>query len=248
MTKTAVKIGTITQVHRFPVKSMRGESLSEVRVHAGGLTGDRVYAFVDPAKSANFPWLTAREVAEMILFQPRFNDQPASNTPFPDIRHYQVTVRTPEGTEHPVDDPGFLDSLQKRWKRTFSLRFSERGQPDAAPVSILGLKSIESLSQDAGLKLDPLRFRPNLLVDWLDATPYFEDSLVGMRVQVGDQVELSVTSRDTRCTIINLEPRDAAPNPGVLKTVGSKRKGCVGVYGAVLRDGVIRAGDSIFRL
>ncbi|HZQ90857.1 MAG TPA: hypothetical protein VFA60_03600 [Terriglobales bacterium] len=64
----------------------------------GGVAGDRVFAFVDPAKTSNFPWVTAREVPEMALFRPRYLEPASEDKHFPEARTYRVEVTTPEGT------------------------------------------------------------------------------------------------------------------------------------------------------
>jgi hypothetical protein len=40
-------VGVLEQVLVYPVKSLRGQALGEVRIDAGGLRGDRAYAVVD---------------------------------------------------------------------------------------------------------------------------------------------------------------------------------------------------------
>ncbi|MGB6625499.1 MAG: hypothetical protein WBE43_12010, partial [Candidatus Acidiferrales bacterium] len=66
------KLGTLEILRRYPFKGMRGEDIDEAFVTFPGLIGDRAYAFVDPSRPSNFPWMTGRLVREMILFQPRF--------------------------------------------------------------------------------------------------------------------------------------------------------------------------------
>jgi uncharacterized protein YcbX len=39
--------GTVSELWRYPVKSMRGERLTESEVTEAGLVGDRAYALVD---------------------------------------------------------------------------------------------------------------------------------------------------------------------------------------------------------
>ena len=38
---------TVAELHRYPVKSMLGESLSRARIGPTGVVGDRAYALID---------------------------------------------------------------------------------------------------------------------------------------------------------------------------------------------------------
>lgn len=67
------RIGQLSILRRYPVKSMAGEDLQEARVSFAGLIGDRVFAFIDNRNRSNFPWMTARQGRELILFQAAFS-------------------------------------------------------------------------------------------------------------------------------------------------------------------------------
>jgi len=55
-------VAVIRQLGRYPVKSMRGESLAATTLTLQGVPADRRYAFVQTASRSSFPWLTAREL------------------------------------------------------------------------------------------------------------------------------------------------------------------------------------------
>ena len=65
-------VGKVESLWRYPVKSMRGERLSEAFAGFSGIFGDRLYAFHSTGAPAGFPFLTAREHEELLLYQPRF--------------------------------------------------------------------------------------------------------------------------------------------------------------------------------
>jgi len=238
-------IGTLKRLRRYPVKSMAGEDLAEAFVSYGGLVGDRAYAFVQRDGNPEFPWLTARQVEEMLLFRPKFTAPPEAAAQYPDSTHYGVEVTTPQGQKLDINDPRLKEELEKRLGREIWLRFSERAMTDARPVSLFGLPTAEALSQEVGLRLDPLRFRANFYAEWKEAGPYFEDTLVGRTLQVGEQCLLHVSKKDGRCKIITLDPETAAASPQVLAAVAQRHEGCVAVYLVVLREGIVREGDTI---
>jgi uncharacterized protein YcbX len=238
-------IGTLKRLRRYPVKSMAGEDLAEAYVSFAGLVGDRAYAFVQREGNSEFPWLTARQVEEMLLFQPRFLSPPEMTAQHPDPARYRLQVTTPQTERLDINDPRLKDLLQKRLGREIWLRFSERAMTDARPVSLFGLSTAAALSQEVSLTLDPLRFRANFYAEWKNGQPFFEDTLVGRTLQVGEQCVFTVSKKDSRCKIITLDPATAAASPEVLATVAQKHQGCVGIYLVVMREGIVRAGDAI---
>ena len=61
--------GTVRRLARYPVKSMAGEPLSSVDLTLQGLAHDRRYAFVQSESRSEFPWLTARELPDMLRYR-----------------------------------------------------------------------------------------------------------------------------------------------------------------------------------
>src|SRR5947207_15596460 len=105
MSNDKVTIGHVAAIYRYPVKSMRGESLTATDVGWHGLAGDRRYAFLDQENRSGFPWLTSREFHRMVCYQARF-ENPA------DPSHARVLVKTPNGTDYAVDSKELLDEIR----------------------------------------------------------------------------------------------------------------------------------------
>ncbi len=224
---------------------MRGEDLDQVFVRTTGLTCDRLYAFEDPAKNTNFPWVTSREVPEMLLCEPKLLNPPGPDKKFPEYAQYELEVAIPGGTKYLATDPRLVTELETRWRRKLRLRFSEGGMHDSRPVSILGASSLKQLEQEVSMPLNLTRFRANFYVEWNDPAPFFEEALLGKTIQIGDKVRVHVSKRNKRCVVITLDPETAKPTPQILKHVGQKYQGLFGVYGVVVDDGLVKNGDSI---
>jgi uncharacterized protein len=240
--------GTLKTLRRYPVKSMAGEDLSEARITFAGLAGDRVYAFIDNENRSNFPWMTARQAHDMLLFRARFLNPQAVEEEIPDPARYEVEVISPEGQSFHLPGDELEPFLEKRYNRDLRLRFSERSMTDARPVSIFALATLRALSEEAGVPIDPRQFRANFYVQWEEDRPYLEDDLVGREITIGETVTVQIVKKDGRCVMINLNPDTAASTPEVLNTVARQHGGYVGVYGAVLREGVVRSGDPVYLL
>ena len=66
----AIKIGELEALFRYPVKSMSGEALKAAELGWHGLDGDRRLALRRIDDRGGFPWLTATQLPELILFAP----------------------------------------------------------------------------------------------------------------------------------------------------------------------------------
>lgn len=225
---------------------MRGEDLDEARVTSAGLLGDRVYAFVDKEGVADFPWMTARKGRDWVLFSPRFVDPPQPGDARALPERYAIEVVTPEGQRFRVDDSEFTKYLENRFGHSLELRFSEASMQDAQPISLFGLGTIHSLSEETGKNLGVPRFRANFYAEWENGVAFFEDTLVGRTLRIGDAVAINVIKKDTRCVMITLDPDDASPFPLLLENVVRRHDLCVGIYAGVLSEGVVTRGDPIF--
>jgi MOSC domain-containing protein len=240
------KLGTLRILRRYPFKSMAGEDLREIFVTYAGLTGDRAYAFVDKNNRSNFPWMTARQAHEMLMFRPRYLESCPVTEEHPSRDYFRAEVVTPEGNTMSADDPQFTPFFEKRFGRQLELRFSERAMQDACPISLLGLDTVEALGRETGLALDHRRFRANFYIAWDNRIPYFEDELVGERLQIGEKLALMIVKKDSRCVIITLDPSNGEASPQVFETVTRNHGRCFGVYASVTREGVVRTGDPVF--
>jgi uncharacterized protein len=240
------RIGTVHSIHRYPVKSMAGEDLEEARVTSTGLAGDRVYAFVETENRTSFPWMTARHGHDWIRFRPRFLDPPPSMDQSPPPEQFAAEVVTPEGARFRADAPEFAQYLEKRFGRSLRLHFSESSVTDAHPVSIFGLSTIRGLSEEAGKELDPRRFRSNFYARWNDDGAFFEDTLIGRELRIGDAVSVMALKKDVRCVMITLDPDDGSPFPTLLECVARNHGGCAGIYATVLGEGIVRRDDPIW--
>ena len=56
---------------------------------------------------------------------------------------------------------------------------------------------------------------------------------------------ITVTMRDVRCSMVNLDPDSASPAPEVLKAVVRANQNNAGIYGAVTSIGRLAVGQTI---
>ncbi|HYN87695.1 MAG TPA: MOSC N-terminal beta barrel domain-containing protein [Ardenticatenaceae bacterium] len=235
------EVGRVRAIYRYPVKSMRGEEITEAELWWHGLNGDRKCAFVRVGARSGFPWLTGRDIPDMIRYEPRFAD-PA------DPVESRVIVRTPQGLELPLESEALHRELAEQYGGEIELIKLARGTFDSMSVSMLGVATLGFLSAASGVALEPQRFRPNLLVEADSGEAFAEEGWIGARVIFGDREDsaaVTLQRRNVRCMMITLDPATAQAAPQVLRTVARERDTMAGIYGSTERPGTIRAGDSI---
>ena len=113
---------------------------------------------------------------------------------------------------------------------------------------MIALATIAGIGREAGLELDRRRFRANIVIETEDGRPFLEDAWVGRTLVFGDghaAPAVSVTLRDERCMMVNLDPETAAQDARVMKTVVRLNENRAGVYATVVRTGTIRIGDPV---
>ncbi|HWF42266.1 MAG TPA: MOSC domain-containing protein [Acidothermaceae bacterium] len=227
-------VGRVVSLFRYPVKSMAAQVLDEVDVSWEGLAGDRRWAFIQAGhECSGFPWLTVRELPLMWKYRPSFVD-PLRPDKSPTM------VRTPAGSEFDVVDPELAAELGPGVR----VIKQERGVFDAFPLSLISTRTVADLGETVGDDLDPMRFRPNLVIEPIDNTPFPEDAWVGWVLRVGD-MRMRVDKRDQRCIMINVDPRTTERNPAVLRALGGDRQACLGVYGSTVTPGRVAVGDAV---
>jgi uncharacterized protein YcbX len=228
-------VGRVVGLWRYPVKSMAAEALPAVDVSWHGFAGDRRWAFIrNGVVQSGFPWLTLRECAQMSHYRPSFVD-PAQPDKSPTI------VRTPSGIVLDVADPALGAELCPDGVRVIK---QDRGIFDTFPLSLISTQTIDRLGGMTGAHLDVQRFRPNILVEAADETPFPEDGWVGCVLRIGG-LRMRVDKRDGRCAVITIDPATTERNPAILRTVARERQGCLGVYGSTVEPGRVAVSDAV---
>jgi len=144
-------IGHVESVWRHPVKSMRGQAVSEIFVGFAGVSGDRLFAFRSAAALPGFPFFTGREWYDVLLCQPgplprqgrgatQFCEAealgPGLNPIGADAGDLAVDVETPSGRALAISGPELLRELVEGagGRSVLNLVPSERVMTDCRPV------------------------------------------------------------------------------------------------------------------
>lgn len=229
----------VTQLWRYPVKSMAGEALSSATVSELGIDGDRQWGLVDRETALV---LTARRVPELLFATPVLDGD-------------GIRIRLPDGTVTGDDE-----ELSGWLGRRVELRrpaADERGQyeiavnddrPDGEWMQWQGPKGVWHDSKRTRLSIiaepalgdwDVRRFRPNVVVSGGD-----ERDLVDSDVRIGDVV-LRVTKEIDRCVIVTRPQPGLDRDKSVLQQVHRDRAGNLGVGALVRGGGTISIGERV---
>jgi len=240
-----IEIGHVEAIFRYPVKSMGGERLEVAELGWHGVDGDRRLAFRRMDNRGGFPWLTASKLPELLLFAPQHRNGGLREEG--DL-HLPSHVRTPNGEEMPVFGEDLAAEVGRRYGAPVQMMQLNHGIFDEASVSVIAFDTVREISRLAGQSPDVRRFRPNVVVRLLRPVPFQEDEWLGGVLLFGegdDAPAITVTMRDVRCSMVNLDPDSARPAPEVLKAVVRANQNNAGVYGAVTRTGRLAVGQSI---
>ena len=233
-------IGHVEAIFRYPVKSMGGERLEVATLGWHGLEGDRRLAFRRMDDRTGFPWLIASKLPSLLLFAPHRRDGAEGELP--------THVRTPDGEALPVFGEDLATEVGRRHGAPVQMMQLRHGMFDEATISVIASDTVHEIGRLAGRSADVRRFRPNVVVRLLRSGPFQEDGWLGSVLSFGegdDAPAITVTMRDVRCSMVNVDPDSASPAPEVLKAVVRMHQNTAGIYGAVTRIGRLAVGQTI---
>lgn len=238
----AIEIGHVEAIFRYPVKSMGGERLEVAQLGWHGLEGDRRLAFCRLKDRSGFPWLTAGKLPDLLRFAPlRCEDGGQEDLP--------THIRTPDGELMPVFGEDLAAEIGRRYGAPVQMMQLKQGIFDEASVSVIASDTVHEIARLAGVSQDVRRFRPNVVVRLLRSYPFQEDGWLGSVLSFGEgdgAPAITVTLRDVRCGMLNLNPDSATAAPSVLKAVVRANQNNAGIYGTVSRIGRLAVGQGIF--
>lgn len=193
------QVARVAELWRYPVKSMRGERLSEMALTERGAAGDRLYAMRE-LKYGSI--MSARIWAAMLRLRAVCEREPADGAPA------RVRIELPDGAAIYADDPDVDKTLSALFGHPVRLE-RPRGDAPLTPaeideitkgraflpprdlydedvVHVLASGTLEHLRRLCASDFDLRRFRPNVYVDsGAGAGGFVEDGWLGGELEVG---------------------------------------------------------------
>ena len=231
----------VTELWRYPVKSLQGERMDAAELTPRGLAGDRGWALFDLETGLG---LTARRHPALLHASARLGDDG------------EVAVTLPDGSAAADDDAlsdwlGRPVTLRRAAESPGPRRYEnpddiETEADDSWEVFEGSAQSfhdsvVVTLVSAATIGDRPVRrFRPNILLDGGG-----EDGLVGDSVRLGAAV-VAVSKQVMRCVMVTrAQPGGIEVDREVLRWIHRERGGVLSVGGAVVRAGTVRVGDEV---
>jgi uncharacterized protein YcbX len=236
-----IEIGQVEAIFRYPVKSMAGERLETAELGWHGIEGDRRLAVRRVNDHSGFPWLTATKLPELIRYFPCRGGAAEGDLP--------THIRTPDGKELPVFREELAADVGQRYGAPVQMLHLRHGVFDDASISVIATDTVGEIARLAGMAPDVRRFRPNLLMRAVRPIPFQEDEWVGGVLSFGEgdgAPTIAATMHDIRCSMVNLDPDSAIPNPEMLRAVVRANGNNAGIYGTIIRVGRVEVGQRIF--
>jgi len=233
---------TVSEIWRYPIKSVGGERVSVATVTDLGIIGDRGWGIFDVDTGTV---LTARRTPELLF---------ASAA----LAGADVSITLPDGSAVASTADDANERLSAWLGRPVELRpAGEEGGTYEVPLDFENDENwvswqgpggawhdssrsrISLVSRDTLRDWDQRRFRTNVILDGSG-----EDELVGQQIEIGS-VTLDVTKQIDRCVIVT------RPQPGldrdldVLRTINAERATLLSIGALITTEGTISQGDPI---
>jgi hypothetical protein len=240
---------TLAAINRFPVKSCRGEALTEATVEPWGLAGDRRWLVV----GEDGVTLTAREHRPLLLVRPALRDDGGLDLTGPDLPDLCVDAPGPDSLmpirihrselvaavasaeadawfSKLTGVPARLVYLDDPTRRRPNPRFANPDDSvagaDAYPLLLATEASLAALNDwiAEGPRADEgpvpmIRFRPSIVI--AASTPWEEDGW--RRVRIGDAAFRAVKGCD-RCVMTLTDPDTTARTKEPIATLARHRR------------------------
>ena len=230
----------VTQLWRFPVKSLQGERVDSVRVTRQGLDGDRRFAIFDVTTGFG---LTARRVPELLFAAARSRSDGSVEITLPDGTIAADDEALSGWLGRPVVLRGAAEQTSRRYENPAD--FEQEGSSPWQAFD--GSREAFHDAQEAAVSLasaatigtwEPRRFRANVLLDGAG-----EDELVGTQVSLGGTV-LDVGMHIERCVMVTRpQPGGIERDLAVLRSIHRERQGALAVGASVAREATVSVGD-----
>ncbi len=246
---------SVRGLYRYPVKGLSPEAMTRLPLTAGKTAPfDRAYAIengpgrFDPEQPAHLPkinFLMLMRNERLATLQTKFDDDTETLTVFRAGKQVaRGDLKTPLGRKM-IEQffAAYMETELRGAPRIVSAPGHSFSDVAAKCLHIVSLASLRELERVVGRPVDPLRFRPNVVIDGY--APWGEFEWKDKPLKIGS-VRLEYIKRTERCAATDVDPatgkRDMAIPLALKRAFGHTD---FGVYARVIDDGAIALGDPV---
>jgi len=207
----------VSEIWRYPVKSLKGERLQETEITRLGIPGDRQIAVI---RTLNGRFLTSRSRPKLLGLQGSINADgvPTING------HLWNSIEALELVSEAAGEPVTLQQI-----------------PAPQAFDILPLL-VATDGAARYLNIDHRRLRPNILL--ADVPELEERKWPGRVIAIGD-VRIHAEQLRDRCVMTTFDPDTQEQDPSVLLRIVRELDGSTAPDSSVIAEGAIRVGDPV---
>lgn len=208
----------VAELWRYPVKSLRGESLAEAELTEAGIAGDRLVHAVRSSGRV----LTARTHKRMLGLQGGLDDD-----------------GLPTIDALPWNDPEALRRIRSATEPDAELVYYDGVGPqrfDVLPLSVATDGGVEAVG------VDRRRFRANVYLDGVEGLA--ERGWVGRALRLGEAV-VGVRQVRGRCVMTTYDPDSLEQEISVLQKIYFELGGRTALDCYIVEPGTVRVGDRV---
>lgn len=246
----------VTGIYRYPVKGLSPQRLAEVALDVGEtLAFDRAWAIengpgrFDPDAPRHLPkmaFLNLMRDERLATITTEFDEATTTLTVFrggKQVTRGDLTTKVGRSLIEQFMAAYMQDSLRGP-PRIVSAPGHSFSDVAAKCLHIINLATVADLERVMGRTIDPLRFRPNVIIT--GAAPWAEFDWLGRELRLGTRgVRVKVTKRVVRCPATNVDPDTGARDadiPARLQLQWGHTH--FGVYATVSERGILAVGDT----
>ena len=206
----------VSEIWRYPVKSLKGERLEDTEITKLGIPGDRQIAVI---RTINGRFLTSRSKPKLLGLQGSINADglPTING------HPWNSVEASQLVRGAAGEPVALQQI-----------------PAPQAFDVLPLL-IATDGAARYLNIDHRRLRPNILL--ADVPELEERNWPGRIIAIGD-VRIHAEKLRDRCVMTTFDPDTQIQDPSVLLRIVRELDGSTALDSSVITPGKIRVGDA----
>ena len=244
----------IESLWEYPIKGLGGNSISRttLSIHQA-LPGDRRYALsagsLRASQADDGVWLQKAHFLQLMQTESLAALRCQLNGDIVTIHETDSNrfVGNPSNPDDRVKCQKFIaDFLQMPDPAMLRIHQIKNGaftdQPEPL-ISIGGSASLAAFSTATGTKIDPRRFRLNLIIK--TDTAFSENQWDRTKLKIGEAI-IEIVDDVKRCTAINVDPASAIRQPDNLITMRQTfGHSYLGVFGRVIQAGAVECGDSV---